>query len=780
MSVYNVIKRDKSAKQTLGAAVGAEMKETSEAKNGLQKFYIQSSTEGSKKMYVLLPTDFDFGIYRDLNEDLSDMDDEQLARHYVNYGKKEKRAYAYTVPADFDLLSYKLLNADLSHMSEKELIHHWALWGCHEHRKYKMVNYCEARNSLFAAKNIKRENNLQWSYMDFSNEDSPTSVQDKLCKKCLLNGGHPGLRRSRSVLVIDYDESFTGGTSFFYDVLSQHYQKVMGVKMIRVRCNKEQMHIYVNDFRMVGVSTDDQVRLFIKSHLENIYHIFINSIVGHKMEFVKYILNLPVKKSAFTHDYSIIFEYNQPTFRQISEANSFQIRNHIIDSVDTIYTQNIENINIMTRIPGISQSTRSAIEKKAVVIQMPDYYATEPDTFECATTNFTFGIIGNISDLKGISLMLEILNHYREQKHVRFFNFGENHIGVPSQKYSNIPQLNSLIDTVKPNALLFLALWPETFSYTLTLSLLTEIPLYVFDIGMCVVTNRLEHWQSTKNVYLFSHVSQLAETVSITDHNVVKYRHIKNKVRISNEMDKVFLGNDLDGGSPDVTPVRKFYFENVCLVTSKVQVTDVKYNYSQRSKYTTDERLLQTIETVQSVRMKIPDVFIILIDHSDLKTDLWNDLIQSVDLFISDSNQIMRWNCDLNKFKIYGELYQTIFANRAITSSGLSFKNFFKISGRYLLNEHFCYEKFNNNDNIFKQNHNIKNRLYYYTSFYKIARDSFYNFCTKLEQVYKDIMLYETCADFETVVPLLVDKKDTDTLGLTQFISCDVAYEMHI
>ena len=60
---------------------------------------------------------------------------------------------------------------------------------------------------------------------------------------------------------------------------------------------------------------------------------------------------------------------------------------------------------------------------------------------------------------------------------------------------NNINELNRLLEKYKPNLLLELSIWPETYSYTLTLMMLTQLPILSLKKNMsCVVENRLSKY----------------------------------------------------------------------------------------------------------------------------------------------------------------------------------------------------------------------------------------------------------------------------------------------
>jgi len=44
--------------------------------------------------------------------------------------------YLFDIPNDFNTLKYKILNHDLNHLNEEELIKHWVNYGKNENREY--------------------------------------------------------------------------------------------------------------------------------------------------------------------------------------------------------------------------------------------------------------------------------------------------------------------------------------------------------------------------------------------------------------------------------------------------------------------------------------------------------------------------------------------------------------------------------------------------------------------------------------------------------------------
>jgi len=86
----------------------------------------------------VLPKDFDVSIYKELNEDLKDMNDIDVKLHYINHGIREGRFYKYEgLPIDFDVSIYKELNEDLAKINDSLAKLHYINHGIREGRFYK-------------------------------------------------------------------------------------------------------------------------------------------------------------------------------------------------------------------------------------------------------------------------------------------------------------------------------------------------------------------------------------------------------------------------------------------------------------------------------------------------------------------------------------------------------------------------------------------------------------------------------------------------------------------
>lgn len=221
------------------------------------------------------------------------------------------------------------------------------------------------------------------------------------------------------------------------------------------------------------------------------------------------------------------------------------------------------------------------------------------------------------------------------------------------------------------------------------------------------------------------------------------------------------------------------FYKNLVLITSAICVSQKPLSYTkQRSPFSHDERLNQTIESIQSIRLYIPNVYIILIDATIEKRE-WKTLLdEQVDIFLdlSKNERILKLTNEC-PHKGVAECEQLLTALEYLSTINISFENMFKLTGRYKLTSSFELEYFENNDIIFKyvpdpktieyKTHVFKknpNTKMCYTFFYKIP------FCHL--ELYKNALKDTTNKglrglSIENILPfLLPNVKYIDSLGV--------------
>jgi hypothetical protein len=221
--------------------------------------------------------------------------------------------------------------------------------------------------------------------------------------------------------------------------------------------------------------------------------------------------------------------------------------------------------------------------------------------------------------------------------------------------------------------------------------------------------------------------------------------------------------------------------KNVVFITCKVIVSDTVFNYSNtRSIYTYEERLDQTLKTINCVRQSIPNCFIVLIDNSlfNAENDDKTRLKNMVDYFINpcyENNGFLNYYTNECKYKCLGELSQIIYAYYYFFKhvDFTKINHFFKISARYYINGNFNYSNFDNDKIIFKQNKQVTDRTYYYTSFYKLTNNFLPTYFSEILDIYSNKDKYYK-NDLEVIFSEKFGKHITliDELGITQNFAC--------
>ena len=222
-----------------------------------------------------------------------------------------------------------------------------------------------------------------------------------------------------------------------------------------------------------------------------------------------------------------------------------------------------------------------------------------------------------------------------------------------------------------------------------------------------------------------------------------------------------------------------YYNKNLVLITSKIVVSENSFSYvKKRSIYTKEERFTQTLNTIKSIRKHIPDSYIVLVDNSKFNNLEYETLFLLTDYFINITNDSkLNYYTNDEPIKMFSDLMQQLcFYEHFIKKININkIRNFFKISGRYFINNNFNYNNFNNDNTIFKKNLQILDKNYYYTSFYKIKTNKLIEYFDILKNIEKQKHVYSSANainDFEVVMPNKInDKKELKTLGITQIIS---------
>jgi hypothetical protein len=561
------------------------------------------------------------------------------------------------------------------------------------------------------------------------------------------------------IFIVDMPD-LRGGACFFLDVIISHFKK-QALFIIAKHINNS-MHIIINnEYKLENNYNVSESIEFIDKYKDKITKIFFNHTLDHNKEFIQKLFTLGKHTTYITHDYYLLCNKPQACHYEIPTKSTNYLD---INKFDKVITQHEVNLAIFRNYYG----------RNIDVVGLPDFNKSVTTRVDTPILNgqIIVGIIGNIGPHKGKEILEKIVAFFKSDVNIKIVVFGC--VEIPGFNnyfpYDNIGELNVLLLQYKPNILLELSLWPETYSYTLTLAMLTGLPILCLKKKFAsVVENRLSKYQK---VLYFTNYSNLSGLI---------YAH-KQEYLFTIDDTIYFDQQWIDYFSPASVVERKnIWFKNmahknIVLVTSKIKVTNHPFSYvKKRSFYSVQERMVQTIQTIRSIRKYIPDSYIVLLDNSVFNPFEYKLLETLTDTFMNITNDlVLNYFTDVFEYKAFGEISQQITFLSLFLKEDLScIQNFFKITGRYELNEQFDYSKYDNRENIFKRHLSIKDKEYYYTCFYKLDKsilaevyDIFGAFVKNKEKYMNNY------SDLEVIFPNAIIDKITliDTLGVIENI----------
>ena len=731
---------------------------------------------GQLELRKIYTNEFDWVQYIAINQDLMETGcttKNLVQEHYINNGHKEGRR---TIIKDFDWEFYIYYNNHLMHTginTHSRAVKHWVQYGSTEgllthitplkviYDNITSFNYTDiydiydnVNNIILYDNHLSNNSVLQEQNLHYINDRN-----QPLFKSLTVISDITELKKKKDIILIVDFPCYGGGCSFFINSIISHYK--YDTTFLIVRNFKKKNFWYINDEQIFKMpTTEEQSIQFIHSIKSNISKIFFNSIVQHGQRFIESLFDLRIETTIITHDYSLFFDKSQLYYYEIDTMLNHNKLN--VHKFNRIITQHIGNLHTF----GKNMNNYSNI----VVSALPDFRNSTQKIISKNTT-FIIGIIGDISDVKGYYVLNEISKKIANHN-IEIVVFGKVHSKsiIKQFSYHNINDLNNLLETYKPNVLLELSLWPESYSYTLSLAMITQLPIiYQNKFFPCTVQRRLSLYN---NAHMFDNIDQVSIDWILNKGQNYLYL-IKPTIYFPPFWDSYFTTKK------DHIPFKLLNQEyNIVIITSKIYTSNKPFSYiAERSIYTPQQRLEQTIETIKSIRKYIPNSFIVLYDNSILNDDEFQEINNLSDCFINHRNDdIINNFTDNSIHKLYGEIAQTYRILEYIRTyhTNMNVKNMFKITGRYILNETFDFNKLDNDDIVFKRNSDIEDRLYYFTCFYKIGGSKLQLFYDVIKELFDDISenAYEF-EEWEVLLPNLLYGKFTtvDQLGVTQNIA---------
>lgn len=182
------------------------------------------------------------------------------------------------------------------------------------------------------------------------------------------------------------------------------------------------------------------------------------------------------------------------------------------------------------------------------------------------------------------------------------------------------------------------------------------------------------------------------------------------------------------------------------LITSVINTPNAPLSYTNnRSIYTMEQRYEHTKITIKSIREKIKDSFIFIVECSLLPDEYTKYLKENTNYFLNLYEDEISRNNIYSISKSLGEGTQTFKALEFIHNNNIKFDNLLKISGRYWLSSSFDVDKFCNNKICIKYIDNNIDSVF--TALYKLPFEYtlfFYKFLSLKEDDMRRCIGYES------------------------------------
>ena len=366
-------------------------------------------------------------------------------------------------------------------------------------------------SDIYYNKPYDNENIIDFSMFSFNmyNEYCNNSfINESEIQKNLPRGHHTSKQKininvlEKCILIIDFN-NLGGGTSVFIESIISKYKKCQ--QFLTARNYNNNVYFTINDeYELENCYNDYDAYKLLLDNKHKIEKIFVNHIQNHSIDFLNNLFNLNIKITTITHDLSSIFSSHQILFNHMDNyLDSETKRSSInINKYDQIITQNKGNLYLYNNF--------IEDKNKIVISSLPDF-KNPKDLIKTDNNIIVVGIIGMISNIKGNQQLKKIINFYKNRNNIRFVVFGSLCDYVDSftseYVYENINDFNNLLIIHKPNIIIELSIWPETYSYTLSLSIITQLPiLYLNKNNYCPVEDRLSRYNKA---YSFCNLSEL-------------------------------------------------------------------------------------------------------------------------------------------------------------------------------------------------------------------------------------------------------------------------------
>jgi len=481
--------------------------------------FLKYGMKEKRSYFIDIPNDFNWRGYIYLNKDLQKtiVTKRESIKHYMLNGYFEKRIYSISLPDDFSWEEYIVCNPDLKDeiQNEKTAIEHYLKNGFFENRSYsKTIIITENLNNhedYYISENMDNDyNDCQTDlYHDELHEHNilrTITIKEDVNSSFLKYLVNEDIiyKINSFVLVIDFFNG-GGGTTFFLNTIISKYKNLQTFVILRNINGK--LHVNVNEEYKITKEYDLHESIhFLENIKSRICKVFVNHMWGHETLFLEKVFSLNTEIIGITHDYYNLTKKMQPFCHEIENVCENNPSIIEINNYDHIITQNVENLRIFRKYYK-NKISLSPLPDYLLSDKTPSYYNYADESHE--NRKIVLGIIGNMIQIKGKKILEKIIQYYKNSKYVEVVVIGMANIKNfhNYHPYDSIEELNNIVYDKKVSALLELSLWPETYSYTLTLAMTMDLPIFYLEKKFySVVKNRLSKYLKS---YSFTTIKEL-------------------------------------------------------------------------------------------------------------------------------------------------------------------------------------------------------------------------------------------------------------------------------
>lgn len=361
---------------------------------------------------------------------------------------------------------------------------------------------CDLKNCT--VENINKTRNERYSYLDETNVNYTrpfnAGPKDFITSKSKMNIN----KIDDFILVLDFFNGGGGTTTFLNTIISKYkyYNNFVILRNLGSSC----LVTLNDDFLLNEFQNESELIGFLNTIINKFNTVFVNHFLGFSQELITHIMGLKYKGKKLitvthdythTHDYSNVYGNTPPTFDNFIHKNYIENNFYNMDMFDIIITQTNTNIERFSKF--LTDSS------KIQAVQIPDYYSRKQ--LICNNNSDhknVIGIIGSLNLIKGSHILRELVTQYPLINFVVFGKFDCREPNIITNSYSSVNDLNTLLIKHKPMALLDLSIWCETYSFTLTLAILTGLPLLIYNKpfeGKSVIVERVKEANSPHFIF---------------------------------------------------------------------------------------------------------------------------------------------------------------------------------------------------------------------------------------------------------------------------------------